>query len=316
MRERATVALARCAEYDPVQVREAIQALLEPFGGIGGLVRPGERILLKPNFVTKAPAGSPACTHPEVILAVACMVREAGAHPVIGDSPALGSARGVAKNIGLLERTEAEGFPVIPLKRFEHRTVELNGVVCRLTCSAEALEFDGILNLPKFKAHRQATLTFGIKNLYGCVPGKRKAFRHFASNGDLEWFSNMLIANVKILNPRFTLVDGIVGMEGQGPVRGTARKLNVILGGTDVVAVDSTCCRIVGYSPIHLCTLKAARRMGFGVWDPSRIDLAGDPVEDFVVSDFKFAREIPIFFSLPWLAKSYLRSLRERMAPE
>ncbi|MCA9418352.1 MAG: DUF362 domain-containing protein, partial [Candidatus Omnitrophica bacterium] len=53
----------------------------------------------------------------------------------------------------------------------------------RLPVSAEAMEFDGIINLPKFKAHRQATLTFSVKNLYGCVPGKRKAARHFTSGG-------------------------------------------------------------------------------------------------------------------------------------
>jgi uncharacterized protein (DUF362 family) len=284
------------------------------FGGISGIVHPGERILLKPNFVTKPSGISPTCTHPEVILAVARLVREAGAIPTIGDSPGFGTAESVAKAIGLLPQAEREGFPVQTLRRPVKRDVRLNGQTFRLSASAEAFEFDGIINLPKFKAHRQVTLTFGIKNLFGCVPGKRKAGRHFSSHGDLEWFNHMLVANARLLNPRFTLVDGIVAMERNGPVTGDPRPLNVLVGGTDVTAVDVTCCRIVNYDPSSLGTLQAARALEFGTWDPDRIALLGPPLDSFSVSDFKFAREIPIFFSLRRLAKSCLRSWKEMAA--
>ena len=311
MTDEATVSLAHCVGYAPEEVRRSVQGVFKPFGGVSGIVHPGERILLKPNFVTKPSGESPTCTHPEVILAVARLVREAGATPTIGDSPGFGTAESIAKSIGLMDQAEREGFAVQTLRRAEKREVRLNGQTFRLSASAEAFEFDGIINLPKFKAHRQVTLTFGIKNLFGCVPGKRKAGRHFSSHGNLEWFNHMLVANAKLLNPRFTLVDGIVAMERNGPVTGDPRPLNVLVGGTDVTAVDVTCCRIVNYDPSLLGTLQAARDQGFGTSDPDRIVLEGPDLELFVVSDFRFARQIPIFFSLRRLVKSCLRSWRD-----
>ncbi|MCG3198150.1 MAG: DUF362 domain-containing protein [Candidatus Omnitrophica bacterium] len=313
---RALVSLARAQSYRQGEVRDAVLQSLAPFGGPGVLASPGETVLLKPNLVTYPSENRPSCTHPEVVLAIARLVREIGGRPVIGDSPALGSLQGVATKTGLAEAARAEGIPLQTLSGIRVMKVTLSGEVFHLPVAAEAVKADAIINLPKFKAHRQATLTFGVKNLYGCVPSKRKAFRHFASGGDLDWFCNMLVANAVALRPRFTLVDGIVGMEGQGPTRGNPRPLNVLVGGTDVTAVDSTCCRIVDYPPLGLSTIKAARRLGVGVWDPDRIDLAGEPLETLVVRDFQFAREIPIFFSLPQLLKSCLRSFREMLAPD
>ncbi len=314
--ERALVSLVRQESYQTAVVRAGILRALAPFGGAGALSAPGETVLLKPNLVTYPSEGCPSCTHPELILAVARLIREVGGNPVIAESPALGSLKGVSSRIGLWEAARAEGIPFRRLSRIRVVSTTLNGETYRLPVAAEAMEADAIINLPKFKSHRQATLSFGVKNLYGCVPGKRKAFRHFASGGDLDWFCNMLVANAAVLKPRFTLVDGIVAMEGQGPTRGTPKGLNVLVAGTDVTAVDVACCRVVSYPPMELSTLRAARRLGLGVWDPDRIDLVGDSLEEVRVSDFQFAREIPIFFSLPQLVRSCLRSFREILAPE
>jgi uncharacterized protein (DUF362 family) len=314
--DRSTVSLQSCSSYGVEEVGTSIDRLLEPLGGLSAFVSPGECILLKPNFVAKSAATAPACTHPEVILAVARKVRECGATPVIGDSPALGSAEKIARHTGLYHLAREEGFEILTLQRPVHRKVELGGKTFHLTVSQEALECDGILNLPKFKAHRQATLTFGVKNLYGCVTGKRKPFRHFASGGDLGWFSNMLIANAKLLAPRLTLVDGIVAMQGLGPVKGTARPLGVLVAGADVTSVDSVCCRLVGYPPTRLCTIDSARKLGYGIWDPDRIDVLGEDLDSLAIEDFEFPDLIPIFFSFPRLVRSCLRSVREKMAPE
>jgi uncharacterized protein (DUF362 family) len=314
MPERALVSLAGCTTYDTPELRSALQKVLAPFGGMPGLVSPGESILLKPNFVSVMATQRPSCTHSQVILGVAQMVREAGAHPIIADSPALGSSETVAKKTGLWEAACREGIPIRTLRRPVTRIIQLGEATFHQSVSADALEVDGIINLPKFKAHQQAGLTLGVKNLYGCVAGKRKACRHFASRGDLDWFSEMLVANAAILAPRFTLVDGVVGMEGQGPTLGTARQLGVLAGGKDLSALDATCCRLVGYPPLSLCTLKAARRLNFGTWDPAEIDLAGDPFETLQIPDFQFPEEISILFSLRQTARSIFRSWRKALA--
>ncbi len=310
------VSIASCSDYEPASVHHALVKMLEPLGGIDQFVRPGERILLKPNFVYRVRLRRPAVTHPEVILAMARLVREAGGHPIIGDSPSIHSSQTVAEANGLAPQAAAEDIPIVTLKKVTHETLEVAGRKYRLPVSAEAMECDGIINLPKFKAHRQATLTFSVKNLYGCVPGKRKAARHFKSGGDLDWFSNMLVANATLLNPRLNVVDGIIAMEGEGPVKGDPKPIGAILGGVDPTAVDSVCCRIVGYPPTSLCTINAARRMGIGTWSEDDIDLLGDPLDRFVVDDFKFPDLMPIFFSFPRLVQSTLKSWRQALAPE
>ncbi|MCA9409940.1 MAG: DUF362 domain-containing protein [Candidatus Omnitrophica bacterium] len=310
------VALRGCPDYQQESVRQSLIDLLEPFGGVGGLVKPGESILLKPNFVYRVRLRRPAVTHPEVILAMARLVREVGGKPVIGDSPSIHSAQTVAEANGLAPQAAEEHIPIITLKKMTHRSLEVAGRKYRLPVSAEAMEFDGIINLPKFKAHRQATLTFSVKNLYGCVPGKRKAARHFTSGGDLDWFSNMLVANATILNPRINIVDGIIAMEGEGPVKGNPRPMGVLAAGVDPTAVDSVCCRLVKFPPTSLCTIQAARRMGIGAWAESDIELIGDPLDEFVVEDFDFPDLMPIFFSFPRLVRSTLRSWRQALAPE
>ncbi len=312
----AQVSLAKCESYDPDAVLEGVRSCLAPLGGIQTFVSPGERILLKPNLVTAVSPGVPACTHPDVVVTIGRLVQEAGGHPFIGDSPAFGTARAVSRKMGLLEAAERYGIPVKNLARPRSQKVRLGGQEYRLPISADAIEADGIINLPKFKAHRQATLSFGVKNLYGCVPGKRKACRHFVSGGDREWFSHMLVANAFLLSPRLTVVDAIVAMEGQGPARGTPFPLKCLAAGTDMVAVDTVCCCLIGFPPLSLCTQKAARDLKVGVWDPAFIEIRGEELERLMVTDFRLAHEIPIFFSLPQLVRSLLRSWREQLAPE
>ncbi len=316
MPKTASVSLKKCESYQPEILSQSLRECLEPLGGMRAFVRPNERILLKPNLVTTPSGDRPACTDGDFVIEVARLVRECGAVPFISDSPAFGSARQVARQIGLFQKAEREGIEICEMRGSISREIRIDGKIHRLPVAATAIQADGIINLPKFKAHRQATFSFAVKNLYGCVPGKRKACRHFASGGDREWFSNMLVANALILAPRLNLVDGITGMEGQGPVRGTARDIGVIAAGVDPVAVDSICCEVAGCPPLSLCTQNAARKMGAGVWDPEKINLLGDPLEDLRIKDFGFAREIPIFFSLPQLARSYLKSWRAALAPE
>ena len=114
------VALRGCSDYQPESVRESLIDLLEPFGGARGLVKPGESILLKPNFVYRVRLRRPAVTHPEVILAMARLVREAGGKPVIGDSPSIHSSQTVAEANGLAPQAAEEDIPIITLKKMTH----------------------------------------------------------------------------------------------------------------------------------------------------------------------------------------------------
>jgi uncharacterized protein (DUF362 family) len=100
--QTTSVSLIRATSYELDILRESIQTLLEPFGGIGAFVKSGDRVLLKPNLLTGARPSKECTTRPELVYVVAQMVMEAGGQPFLGDSPAFGSAKGVAIANGYL----------------------------------------------------------------------------------------------------------------------------------------------------------------------------------------------------------------------
>ena len=207
------VCLSRCESYDPVLIRRSVEALLKPLGGIGAFVKPGQRVLLKPNLIVPRRAEQAITTHPEVVRAVALAVREVGATPIIGDSPAFGSAHWVAQVCGMGEMAKEIGVEIVDLGH-RPRSVWLGSEspFPRIGIGEEALRADAIINLPKIKTHCQMGMTIAVKNMYGAVAGKRKTWRHFFTN-DRVAFGRMLVAICRQLQPILTIADGIVALE-------------------------------------------------------------------------------------------------------
>jgi len=269
------VSLASCPDYDPDRVQAAVDRVVEPLGGMAALVQPGQRVLLKPNLLAPKPAASAVNTHPQVVAAVARRVLQAGARPVIGDSPGLGSARKNAGRCGLLAEAKALGVPVLEFAdsvavgktRQEGFPLEL---------AREVLEADAVINLPKLKTHSQLLMTLGVKNLFGCVVGKRKIQWHLKAGVDREAFARMIVEIYAAVRPVLTLVDGIVGMEGDGPGSGRPVRLGMVAASRDAVALDAVLMDRLGMDPERLPTLRAARRLGIGTADPSAVTLAGE----------------------------------------
>ena len=178
------VSLIRATTYELSALRAAIESVIAPFGGMAAVVKPGDRVLLKPNLLTGARPTKECVTRPEMVYCVAQLVREAGGEPFLGDSPAFGSARGVAEANGYLPLIESLNLPIVELHGKRYKTGEITGEKTgeagfqNLLLSKEAMEADVIINLPKVKSHMQLTLTLGVKNLFGCVPGKMKAWWH------------------------------------------------------------------------------------------------------------------------------------------
>jgi uncharacterized protein (DUF362 family) len=309
------VALARCETYEPQAVREALTSVLAPFGGMQRFVRPGARVILKPNYVQGRPAERAANTHPVFIVAVAQLVRECGGQPLVADSPGWGTAEGVARISGLAELASTHGIPIQTLDR--PQPVSSPHVTVRhLRLSATIREADLVINLPKFKAHQQVLLSLAVKNVFGCVPGRRKAGLHMLSGDDRQWFARMLVQTYLAVRPGLTLMDGILAMEGSGPSNGTPRKLGLVMAATDCVALDRVATEIVGVPWRELTTLVAAEEMSAGCTDLDRIEIIGPPLDSVRVHNFKLPLLMPISFS-PWrIARGFIRNslivLRQR----
>ena len=307
-RSLATVAIARAGSYEPACLAPAVREAVEACGGWSKLVRRGDRVLVKPNCISAAPPERPAQTHPAVIVEVCRQLLDYGARPLVGDSPAWGSLHGALRALGVVDELGRLGVPIVPFKRPIKAANPRGKVFTQLTVDAAALEADAIVNLPKLKAHRQLVLTAAIKNMFGCVGGRRKAWWHVKAGGYENYFGRMLVETFVMLGPVITIIDAVVVMEGGGPISGTARKAGLVLASTDGPALERIAAELVGVRPARLRTLQAARELEVGTPWRERIRVVGPDPGEVEIKDFRLAKMTPIGFSLPRLVKGTLKN--------
>jgi len=304
----AQVALIRCEDYDAGRVARAVRRQFELLGGLDRFIKRGDKVLLKPNFIApRSHRRSAAQTHPAIILEVARMLKDFGANPFVADSPAWTNTAICARALELTEPLRRLGVPIRQLNR--PRQCKLGPGKPRVGISSIALDADAIINLPKFKAHQQLVATFAVKNMFGCVSGKRKALWHFRRGGDAGVFCELLIDIYRYLHPVLTIIDGIMALEGQGPIRGPSRPLGWLIGGTDPIACERICCRLIGLEPQHVPIISTAERMGFGCSGGSDIEVLGDGLPATPCADFVRPRLAPVKFSLTHVCRSIGRQL-------
>ncbi|NLE99690.1 MAG: DUF362 domain-containing protein [Anaerolineales bacterium] len=247
---------------------------LAPLGGLERFVRPGMRVLLKPNMLTAAPPERAVTTHPALIETVARLVREVGGVVSIGDSPG-GSVKRVPevwRDTGIAEAAARLDVALVP---FESAVWErLDGLDYFI--ARPLREADLVINLPKLKTHQFALYTGGVKNLFGAVPGSRKRELHVYAPG-IQDFSHILVDVLELVPTGLTIMDGILGQEGNGPgLSGTPRRYNCLLASADPVALDAIAVRALGYQPAQVEHIRLAGVRGLGVSDPAAIELVGD----------------------------------------
>lgn len=277
----APVALVPCPSYQEATVTRALEAALDLLGGWEPLFPEGGPIYLKPNLAGPFPPERGVTTHPAVVKAVARLLQAAGREVVVGDSPA-GPARpgylkflyrrtgmeGLARELDLQLDLDLEPVEVkIPQPR-SLRVLTLN----RAFAAAPAL-----LNLPKFKTHLFARLTGAVKNLYGAVSGIMKVAYHTRLK-DPRDFALLLLDLVDYLKPRLSVVDAVVGMEGDGPTWGRPRPVGYLLAGVNPLAVDWVMSRMMGFPPGAVPLFQVA--------PPPPVEVRGVALEEARVANF------------------------------
>ncbi|HSM83242.1 MAG TPA: DUF362 domain-containing protein [Nodosilinea sp.] len=308
------VSLIRANSYHRAELEQSLTQLLAPLGGMGAFVKPRDRVLLKPNLLTGARPTKACTTHPELIYAVAQQVRAAGGKPFLGDSPAFGSAYGVAKANGLLPLAQALDLPIVELHG--HRYPSDSPEFDHLRLSKEAMEADLVINLPKVKSHVQLTLTLGVKNLFGCVPGKMKAWWHMEAGKDVQRFGTMLVETARLIAPGLTIADGIVGHEGNGPSNGEPKDLGLLAASANVFALDRALVVVLGVDPQAVPTVAQSIRLGAcPAWEELTFPLLAP--EDLQGVDWQLpAQLVPIDFGMPRVVKSTFKHLYIRFIKE
>ncbi len=299
------VSIVKCADYDRERVQDAVRKAVDLLGGMGAFVKPGDRVLIKPNLLKAALPADAVVTHPKVLRAIIRLVREAGAKALVGDCPGFGELRRVCEKSGVMDVIEEEGAALAEMS--EAVQVKSSGQFHRFEIARAVLEADAIINVPKFKTHGMMTLTGAVKNLFGCIPGRRKVQWHLNTGVSRDAFAKMLVELCALIKPRLTVMDAIVGMEGNGPGNGDPRELGLVLAGGDPVAIDVVCGTLVRADAAILPVTRAAVGTGFGETSLDRIRIYGEPLGEVLVKGFRLPPQEHPEWRLPEWARRLLK---------
>ncbi|MCB2190603.1 MAG: DUF362 domain-containing protein [Deltaproteobacteria bacterium] len=266
------------ADYQTCQ--EAVDKAFELFP----LDIQGKKVLVKPNVLRTAKAEEAITTHPAVLRAV--IERLESMNPselVVGDNPGVftyGANEKAFSDTGLTEASQGHYRNI----GAESREVPFNPEYCdTLSVSAAVLDADVVISLPKFKTHGLTVLSGAIKNSFGILPGAQKAQLHKLA-GDPGRFNDLLVDVFRLRVPDFYIVDGIVGMEGNGPASTELRDLNLILASDNAVALDGVIARLMGVDdPSQVRFLATAQKAGLGEFSQQAMEIIGElkPIQGF-----------------------------------
>ena len=268
---------------------EAVRSGIELLGGAQRFCQAGEQILLKPNVLVGGRAANAISAHPEVLRAVARVLKPTGARLSCGDSPGIGTPPGALRRAGLTAVMDAEGIGAADFQHGEEVSCAESPFVKRFVVARGALAADGIVSIAKLKTHQLTRYTGAVKNQFGCVPGLLKAEYHVKMS-DPHDFGRMLVSLNLLLRPRLFVMDGIIAMEGNGPRAGNPTPMNVVLLSPDPVALDAVACRLIDLDPCFVPTARPGREAGLGTWREEEIELLGDPIQPLINRSFDVIR--------------------------
>jgi uncharacterized protein (DUF362 family) len=241
----------------------------------------GKTVLLKPNFVGSDPLGM-VNTHPAVVYAARESFLRLGAGSVlVGEGPALErDTQAVIESVSIREYLNPLAAIFVDLNVDDVARVTLRTHASRLKelhLPKTVLGADFLVSLPKMKTHHWAGVTLSLKNMFGVVPGSCYGW----PKNLLHWAGiNPAILDINAaVRPDFAIVDGIIGMEGNGPIQGQAKQCGLLVAGDDPVAVDATCARIMGLLPEKIDYLARAATL-LGHAGPDKIQQIGESVAD------------------------------------
>src|ERR1700734_1086543 len=273
-RPASRVAIRRAASYEQ-DLATVIYETLREFD----LPIKDKTVLLKPNLVGLDPLGV-MNTHPRVIAAAReSFLRLGAAQVLIGDGPAIDrDTEAIIESVRLRAFTGPLARTFVDLNVDDVKRVALSTRASRLKelfLPKTVLGVDFLVSMPKMKTHHWAGVTLSLKNMFGIVPGSCYGW----PKNVLHWagIDRAILDINAAARPDFAIVDGIIGMEGNGPIQGTPKSCGVLVLGDDPVAVDATCCRVMGLAPEKISHIAQAATL-LGQLDAAKIQQLGETV--------------------------------------
>lgn len=294
---QAKVVLKYCPDYT-MDVEQHLREGLAELGGMSAFVKPGQKVLLKVNLLMKKRPEEAVTTHPSVVEAVVRLVQEAGGIPIIGDSPGgpytVSALQAIYARSGLREVAKRTG--AILNEDVGQTTIQYpEGKLAKsLIVTNCVLDADVVIPLSKLKTHGMMTFTGAVKILFGVIPGLLKAEYHLKMF-KVHDFADLLVDIATWVRPTLSIMDGVVGMEGDGPSAGKPRNIGALILSTDPFALDVVATELIGLKPENVPTIMAARARSL-TSRLNEIQLKGDSRSLWRIQDFLIPKAVSTNF--------------------
>ena len=278
-----------CSEYG--NAKKKLKELMDSMGGMNGFVKKNETIIVKPNLLLPASPEKAVTPHPEVVIAVLELINRTGAIPLIAES----AGSGYSHTKKTLDRLyEKCGIKDAALKGkaalnydtdFKIISFPEGKLIKRFEIITPVLQADGLINLCKLKTHSFMSMTGAVKNLFGIIPGRTKPGYHAKLNHP-DRFAAMLLDLSAYISPRLSIMDAVVGMEGNGPSGGNPKKAGFLLAASNPLALDVVAGEMMGLQKKDNPVLAEAERRGQKPIYPDDIELIGAEFDDLRIPGF------------------------------
>ena len=287
----AIVSVRKNFQYDEDELHASVMAHFDAFGGIEKYVHPGSKVFIKVNMLMGRKPETATTTHPALVYAVSKLATEAGGKVVIGDSPGGPYTKSLLERgyrlCGFADAAQRCGGAALNFDTTAKSQPYPQGNICKaFNLITPWHEADFYISLCKCKTHAMTGFTGAVKNNFGLIPGLEKPEFHMRYP-DVEQFSTMLVDLCRCASPGFTIMDAVVGMEGDGPSGGNPRQIGLTLASDNPFALDAIAVKAIGFTRNEALTYKKSIDMGAC---PRDIETVGDEVVFPVVEDYQRAK--------------------------
>ena len=294
------VITAKCASYDV----DALKGVLHKGFEEAGFRADHRKVLLKPNLLSAKPSEKAVTTHPQFIQAISELLLDFSSDVYIGDSPGYESTERVLLKSGIMDVVNRNGLKVASFLKKVVKKSQGISPYREFVLGEDPDDFDVIINLPKLKTHMMMGLTLGVKNTFGFIHGMDKAKWHLRAGSDKMLFASMLIDIHTLVKPSITILDGVVGMDQDGPGSGRVRNMGIVALSRSALALDSHVEKLARFPFLLPISSKAAEHHMMPEYE---VVLLGEPVS--FPADFQMPGTMATDWNLPGLAKRALKNV-------
>lgn len=281
------VSVTKCERYSEVQA--AVEKAVDMLGGIEKFIKKGDKVVIKPNLVSKKKPDEAVTTNPDFLHAVIVIAEKAGGDVTIAESPGgpynAAALKGVYSVCGVNEAIKGTNAKLNFDTSFTEVHFSEGKTVKSIPIINPILDADVIISLPKLKTHAMTSYTGAVKNLFGTIPGTYKAELHFRLN-ERKSFCSMLVDLHECVKPTLSIMDAVWGMEGNGPTAGQNRYIGLVMASANAHALDMAACHLIDYTPEEVDTVYEAVKRGLVAQNADGLEILGEAIEPLVIKDF------------------------------